>query len=650
MLADLPVLSSRSKRNPLLQLVDTSLLLVWDKLTHTTTSAMADGADELMTDEDFEQALELLCDDFADPETKRAVAMMANEAHIISWEEAEQMLCDEDTPIKSSLPQQTRPTEPDNDTNVDDSIRRLQQNDPKLVKVNLNNMKRTPVPQIKRIIEAIGQNEHIEMLSLANMGLYDLDVEPLIRVLELNESLRVLNLETNYLSGEFFARLFEAALKNQTLEEVKAVNQGVNFSTVSEKQIIKAIFANRGLLKVSFNFRLPEGRFKVDKAIMRNNEIRRVLRRQATEEARKAAEGSAPPAAKKPPVVAVPPPPPEPPKEKKPPVIIKTAPSLLRTAGAALESKPPEEPPKVEPEKPKVAAEPPPPLPKAPVEPPKPKEAPKPKEVPKWRRKYEQPPPADVKPAAMKPMILAHPPPASPTKPTEASTSKEADGAKKAEKVDDALPRRSRLQPNASPSATSATATSQSESEVAPGASPRPKKRIVKKKKKLPTPTETNEKPSDEPKSELNGKPAELKVDEKPRLEKQSAVVVDEQPDTPRPGATAPVDLAAAIAGTKPVEQPAEPKAKAKLEAAPPSTAESASDSNVLDEKPAAPKKRIVKKKKKLPTPEGKRPDGAVDGETPKVAPNPQPKPLRSNDEPIGVFPRSRLGGASAKS
>lgn len=57
------------------------------------------------------------------------------------------------------------------------------------------------------------------------MGLYDTDIEPLIDILEENESLRVLNLETNYLSGEFFAKLFQAALKNQTLEEVKAVNQ-----------------------------------------------------------------------------------------------------------------------------------------------------------------------------------------------------------------------------------------------------------------------------------------------------------------------------------------------------------------------------------------------------------------------------------------
>lgn len=86
-------------------------------------------------------------------------------------------------------------------------------------------MKRLPIPQIKRIIAAMRENEYIEKLSLANMGLYDTDIEPLIDILEENESLRVLNLETNYLSGEFFAKLFQAALKNQTLEEVKAVNQ-----------------------------------------------------------------------------------------------------------------------------------------------------------------------------------------------------------------------------------------------------------------------------------------------------------------------------------------------------------------------------------------------------------------------------------------
>lgn len=62
---------------------------------------------------------------------------------MISWEEAEQIMsCNTyNGPIKSSLPQQTRPTEPDNDTDVAWSIQQLQLDDPKLKQVNLNNMK-----------------------------------------------------------------------------------------------------------------------------------------------------------------------------------------------------------------------------------------------------------------------------------------------------------------------------------------------------------------------------------------------------------------------------------------------------------------------------------------------------------------------------
>uniref|UniRef100_A0A0M3J7X7 Leucine-rich repeat domain-containing protein n=1 Tax=Anisakis simplex TaxID=6269 RepID=A0A0M3J7X7_ANISI len=115
----------------------------------------------------------------------------------------------------------------------------------------------------------------------------------LIDVVENNETLKSINLETNYLSGDFFAKLFKAALKNQTLEEVKAVNQGVTFSTTSEKEIIDAIFENRGIIKVSINLRLPEGRHKIENAMLRNGEIKRVLRRQAAQAAKAAAEEEA---------------------------------------------------------------------------------------------------------------------------------------------------------------------------------------------------------------------------------------------------------------------------------------------------------------------------------------------------------------------
>nr|CAD2144241.1 unnamed protein product [Meloidogyne enterolobii] len=144
------------------------------------------------------------------------------------------------------------------------------------------------------MIEAIKENEYLEKLSLANMGLYDMDLEPLIEVIKQNTNLRCLNLETNYLSGDFFSKLFKAALNNQSLEEIKAVNQGVAFSTQTEREIIEAIMQNRGLTKVSINLRLPEGRFKVEQATIRNQEIRRILRRQMLAEQKAAAEEQKP--------------------------------------------------------------------------------------------------------------------------------------------------------------------------------------------------------------------------------------------------------------------------------------------------------------------------------------------------------------------
>ncbi|XP_003366957.1 tropomodulin-1, partial [Trichinella spiralis] len=73
---------------------------------------------------------------------------------------------------------------------------------------------------------------------------------PLLEVLRQNTSLEVLNLETNYLSGEFLARLFQALLEKQTLTVVKAVNQSPTISNAAEKEITKAIWQNRALIKI----------------------------------------------------------------------------------------------------------------------------------------------------------------------------------------------------------------------------------------------------------------------------------------------------------------------------------------------------------------------------------------------------------------
>ncbi|KAK5986950.1 Tropomodulin, partial [Trichostrongylus colubriformis] len=119
----------------------------------------------------------------------------------------------------------SHPTDPENDTDIDQCVQRLLDNDPTLKEINMNNMKRTPIPQLRRLLEALAYNDYCERLSLANMGLSDNDLAVLMPVLEINTGLKKLNLETNYLSGGFLIKFFQSALVNQTLEEVKASNQ-----------------------------------------------------------------------------------------------------------------------------------------------------------------------------------------------------------------------------------------------------------------------------------------------------------------------------------------------------------------------------------------------------------------------------------------
>ncbi|XGW03512.1 hypothetical protein V3C99_015024 [Haemonchus contortus] len=173
----------------------------------------------------------------------------------------------------------SHPTDPENDTDIDQCIQRLLDNDPTLKEINMNNMKRTPIPQLRRLLEALAYNEHCERLSLANMGLHDNDLAILMPVLEINTGLKKLNLETNYLSGDFFIKFFQATLAQQTLEEIRATNQGTSFTNLEEKEIVDNIVANTGLIKVSISLRLQEDRNAVEKAVMRNGDLKRQVRR-----------------------------------------------------------------------------------------------------------------------------------------------------------------------------------------------------------------------------------------------------------------------------------------------------------------------------------------------------------------------------------
>lgn len=63
------------------------------------------------------------------------------------------------------------------------------------------------------------------MLSLTNVGLNDRNALRLAEAIEKSETLRVLNVETNFISPPVIVQLVKSLLKAKSVEEFRASNQ-----------------------------------------------------------------------------------------------------------------------------------------------------------------------------------------------------------------------------------------------------------------------------------------------------------------------------------------------------------------------------------------------------------------------------------------
>lgn len=84
----------------------------------------------------------------------------------------------------------------------------------------------------------------MEVLSLTNVGLTDKTALLLAEAIEKSKTLRVLNVETNFISPPVVVKLVKALLKCRTIEEFRASNQVIsinyfyeNFHIYKQKKI-----------------------------------------------------------------------------------------------------------------------------------------------------------------------------------------------------------------------------------------------------------------------------------------------------------------------------------------------------------------------------------------------------------------------------
>uniref|UniRef100_V9KW04 Tropomodulin-4-like protein n=1 Tax=Callorhinchus milii TaxID=7868 RepID=V9KW04_CALMI len=170
------------------------------------------------------------------------------------------------------------PDEPPNDTDIDETLKKIKDNDKDLKDVNLNNIKDIPVTTLKAIAEAMKANTHVTSLSLAATRSNDPVAQALAEMLSVNTALQSLNIESNFVSGAGMLALVHAARKNLSLSEFKVDNQRHLLGDAVEMQMATMLEANPRLVKFGYHFTQQGPRARAAIAITKNNDLLRQQR------------------------------------------------------------------------------------------------------------------------------------------------------------------------------------------------------------------------------------------------------------------------------------------------------------------------------------------------------------------------------------
>ncbi|XP_062372779.1 tropomodulin-1 isoform X2 [Sardina pilchardus] len=170
------------------------------------------------------------------------------------------------------------PDEQPNDTNVEETLQRIQRNDPDLLEVNLNNIKNIPVPVLKAYAEALAENTVVERFSIVGTRSNDPVAHALAEMLKVNTTLKSLNVESNFITGAGIMALVVSLQSNSTLQELKIDNQSQPLGNKVEMEIASMLEKNTTLLKFGYHFTQQGPRLRGSNAMMNNNDLARVIR------------------------------------------------------------------------------------------------------------------------------------------------------------------------------------------------------------------------------------------------------------------------------------------------------------------------------------------------------------------------------------
>ncbi|NXJ08230.1 TMOD1 protein, partial [Odontophorus gujanensis] len=170
------------------------------------------------------------------------------------------------------------PDEEPNSTDVEETLKRIQNNDPDLEEVNLNNIMNIPIPTLKACAEALKTNTYVKKFSIVGTRSNDPVAFALAEMLKVNNTLKSLNVESNFISGSGILCLVEALQSNTSLIELRIDNQSQPLGNNVEMEIANMLEKNTTLLKFGYHFTQQGPRLRASNAMMNNNDLVRKRR------------------------------------------------------------------------------------------------------------------------------------------------------------------------------------------------------------------------------------------------------------------------------------------------------------------------------------------------------------------------------------
>merc|ERR1711970_1539028 len=169
--------------------------------------------------------------------------------------------------------------EPPNAVNVAEAIKQVKANDAALKALNMNNIRDIKREEFTELFEGLAGNTSLEELHLCNTGIGDLVAQELGKAMEKNKGVRILAVESNFLSGDYIVQFIASCTKNNVVNQLHLANQrALVLGSGQELAIAKLISAAPSLIRLGIHFGSPTARVKALEALCASADALRVKR------------------------------------------------------------------------------------------------------------------------------------------------------------------------------------------------------------------------------------------------------------------------------------------------------------------------------------------------------------------------------------